>query len=324
MKNITAKCISVLMSVIMCFTLFSVQCFAALETASGHITINAFDHENNLPLQGMGFRLYFVASAREEGNRIVFDYTDEFAGNGMDISNIYDSYFPVHLMSYAEQNGFSYILNSTDESGAVVFSSLRCGIYLAVSAGVDEVFLNPLPFIVTIPLYDESPDDHIYNVTANPKININHNVPGLIYVNVKKQWQGQGEHPDSIDVTLLCDGIAVNTVELNESNNWSYRWDNLQSGHSWNVVETDVPQGYEVSYETSQLTIVITNTAVSDKDEKPDTETTTKSEDASEPDKLVQTGQLNWPVPVLATAGLLLFSIGWAIVNFGKKEEEMR
>lgn len=35
---------------------------------------------------------------------------------------------------------------------------------------------------------------------------------------------------------------------------------------------------------------------------------------------LPQTGQLNWPVPVLAVFGLLLFSIGWAL-RFGKGEK---
>lgn len=34
--------------------------------------------------------------------------------------------------------------------------------------------------------------------------------------------------------------------------------------------------------------------------------------------KLPQTGQLNWPVPVLTVAGLILFSIGW-VLRFGKK-----
>ncbi len=34
--------------------------------------------------------------------------------------------------------------------------------------------------------------------------------------------------------------------------------------------------------------------------------------------KLPQTGQLNWPIPVLVTLGLLLFSCGW-ILRFGRK-----
>lgn len=35
--------------------------------------------------------------------------------------------------------------------------------------------------------------------------------------------------------------------------------------------------------------------------------------------KLPQTGQMNWPVPVLAVAGMVLFVIGWMLC-FGKKE----
>ena len=53
-----------------------------------------------------------------------------------------------------------------------------------------------------------------------------------------------------------------------------------------------------------------------------DDETTTKPEDTTIPDELIETGQLNWPVPVFAIAGMLLFSIGWAVLNFGKKEIE--
>jgi len=37
-------------------------------------------------------------------------------------------------------------------------------------------------------------------------------------------------------------------------------------------------------------------------------------------DKLPQTGQLNWPVPLMACAGLALFALGWALCYAGKKE----
>ncbi len=39
--------------------------------------------------------------------------------------------------------------------------------------------------------------------------------------------------------------------------------------------------------------------------------------------KLPQTGQLNWPVPVLAMSGLVLFSIGWLLTR-DKHEEDPR
>lgn len=39
--------------------------------------------------------------------------------------------------------------------------------------------------------------------------------------------------------------------------------------------------------------------------------------------KLPQTGQLNWPVPVLAVSGLVLFSVGWLLTR-SKHEEDPR
>ena len=33
-----------------------------------------------------------------------------------------------------------------------------------------------------------------------------------------------------------------------------------------------------------------------------------------------QTGQLNWPVPVLACSGVLLFAAGWVLNRQGKKK----
>ena len=37
--------------------------------------------------------------------------------------------------------------------------------------------------------------------------------------------------------------------------------------------------------------------------------------------KLPQTGQLNWPIPVLACAGMLMFVIGWSLRNRKKNED---
>lgn len=53
----------------------------------------------------------------------------------------------------------------------------------------------------------------------------------------------------------------------------------------------------------------------------PETEPTTETTEPkpTEP-KLPQTGQLNWPVPLLAVAGLVLFTAGWYL-RFGRKKD---
>lgn len=50
-------------------------------------------------------------------------------------------------------------------------------------------------------------------------------------------------------------------------------------------------------------------------DEDPTTETTKPKE------KLPQTGQLNWPVPALASGGMLLFALGWLLRKDDEKDE---
>lgn len=47
---------------------------------------------------------------------------------------------------------------------------------------------------------------------------------------------------------------------------------------------------------------------------------TTKAPAPTDP-KLPQTGQLNWPVPVLVVLGLLLLAAGW-VTRYGKRQNE--
>ena len=91
------------------------------------------------------------------------------------------------------------------------------------------------------------------------------------------------------------------------------------------MVESEIPDGFKVSYESSSNSVKIINTGASvtgttSPDEKP--VTTHPDEPTTEPDELIDTGQFNWPVPVFSIAGLLLFSIGWAMLHIGKKDEE--
>lgn len=127
-------------------------------------------------------------------------------------------------------------------------------------------------------------------------------IPTVEELTVKKVWDDRdsGKRPASITVELLCGDRVYDTVELRESMSWTYTWTELEAGKTWSVREVNVPAGYQVEYSVDGTNLVITNSALP---------------------PLIQTGQLNWPVPVMAGLGVLLFALGW-IMRSTKRHEK--
>jgi len=66
-----------------------------------------------------------------------------------------------------------------------------------------------------------------------------------ISVKVTKVWQGEGPHPQSVQVQLYRDGTAFGSPSsLSAANNWTRTWTGLDKGHTWTVDEPNVPAGY--------------------------------------------------------------------------------
>lgn len=113
-------------------------------------------------------------------------------------------------------------------------------------------------------------------------------------VTVRKVWKDSGaKHPSSVRVSLVVDGKTVDTVTLNDRNNWTYTWKNLveKRDNSWTVQESTIRGRYVPSYKY-------------DREKEIATVTNTYTED------LIQTGQLNWPIPVLCSLGTALIVYG--------------
>lgn len=117
---------------------------------------------------------------------------------------------------------------------------------------------------------------------------------------VKKVWSSDNAstRPDSVTVTLYNGNTAYETVKLSKDNNWTYHWKDLSASGNWQVVETNIPKGYTPSYSVSGNVTTITNTY-----------------------KLIQTGQLNWPIAVLGGVGITLIALGGAMMLTKKKRE---
>ena len=113
---------------------------------------------------------------------------------------------------------------------------------------------------------------------------------------VNKSWVDQdSSRPGSVEINLLCDSDVVDTVTLSSKNNWQHKWTGLDTRlGDYSVKEKKVPAGYTASYKENTNTGVwtVTNTG-----------------------SLLQTGQLNWPIPVLAVAGMLLVAVGFLLTR---------
>lgn len=322
MKHKQAKRILIMLIIVLIYiSQLSLSTLAVSVEAKGSITLSTFSKESRVPISGAAFRLYRFASAQTDGEGIVFGYTEDFSSNGMDMGDFSDSYLPVHLAAYAESLSLEFAEKSTDETGSLSFVNLTVGAYLVVPVSIADEYLIPAPFIVCVPMKDETQNKWIYNVDASPKIEIDYDVTDeKTYISVQKLWEGTDTLPESITVALVKDGVVADTVELSAENNWYHKWEKLDVKHSWNVIEVNVPEGFKVSYEASQMTVIITNTAEEDETTVP--EETTLPDETTTGEELIDTGQLNWPVPTFAIAGLLIFSAGWILLNFDKKDEK--
>lgn len=315
MKKTAKMLIASIIISVMCFTLFSAAYALSLDT-KGSITLHVADSETKAPLVGASFRIYFFAAAYKSGSGVGYDYVVPYDDCNMDMDDLQDAYLPIHLTHFANTHSLPFTEITSDENGYIVFESLEPGVYLIVPSNSIDNYFMPTPFVVNIPLYDDENKDWIYDINATPKMRIygGGDKDTFTYISVRKVWDTYGSHPESVTVSLLKDFVQVDTVELSEENNWSFRWENLSARHNWNIVE-NVPDGYTVSYETSSNTVTVINSSTSPEGDNPPEPTTDEEE-------LIYTGQLNWPVPVFSAVGLILFSIGWAMLNFGKKDEE--
>ena len=75
-------------------------------------------------------------------------------------------------------------------------------------------------------------------------------------INITKQWEGSGEHADSVTVQLQRKAIGattnaenVGTITLNADNKWTATVNNLLPGYTYSVVETTDDDRYDVTYE---------------------------------------------------------------------------
>lgn len=115
---------------------------------------------------------------------------------------------------------------------------------------------------------------------------------------VQKVWaDGSEKHAnDTVTVSLLKNGVVVDSHELSAKNNWSHTFKDLDISGNWQVLETKMPKGYVPTYKMANGVLTIVNSR-----------------------GLIQTGQLNWPIWLLGAAGIVLVVLGGTMIAKRKK-----
>lgn len=222
-------------------------------------------------------------------------------------------------------------------------AGLPVGLYLVIGtpSSSGATTYTPAPFLAALPAWTGT--DWNFAATATVKFTTYTAggpgpgpAPATLQRQVLKVWEDDGNEdarPASITVDLLRDGAVYDTVTLSAANNWRTTWRDLSADSQWQLVEREGGGNYQVSVSLEGVTFVVTNTYL-EEIENPDTplvdlpdgpetpgdsgpggpEDPSDVVDIEDPDvplaSLPQTGQLWWPVPLLAAAGVVLFCIG--------------
>lgn len=285
--------------------LLPIQTSAALPTEEYSLTLN------NGAGEGI-FYIYKVADFSETGEFQItdtfFSYVDTVTGmEKLDAQTELNSEewnrLAETLAGCVEQDHISETVVLKTENKTVTWTEtegMEKALYLIIGRPIEEeTQYTMLPYLITVPNRDEKGQ-------WNPQVIVDlSKFSQEIFEKYKvlKIWNDKGyekQRPKQITVELLKDGKSIDTMILNEDNNWQYEWDVLESGHEWKIVEKDIPVSYTMSNMLDGQTYVITNTYKA--------KTFGTSSGGS---SLPQTGQLWWPVPILAILGLSAFMIGW-------------
>lgn len=268
-------------------------------TATGTLTVSAVSGKT--AVKGMKFQAYQVSTVDANGALTPMAAFAAYADE-LDIVGKNDEAW----QALAQKLERKIILDgapkatamaTTDSAGTAKFDKLPLGLYLIMADGVEQgsYVYTVSPFFVRLP--EQAADGSwTYSLTANAKPAQNEQTTDITVIKVWKDSCHESQRPKTISVQLLCNGKVYDTVTLPVNGKWKYTWENLEVNHKWTVEEKQ-QEGYAApAISQNGYIFTITNTC-----NKPNTPTT--------PD-LPQTGQLQWPVPVLFALGAVLILIG--------------
>jgi hypothetical protein len=286
-RKMITVCVAVLLILSCPFSVFA-QNFDPEKT--GSISVTLTEQYKKEPIVGAELSVYYVATVYMNLNgNLSYIYTDSFENSGIDID---DPTLATKLDAFVLEHNVPSVKVITDENGTAICKDLALGLYFIRQTGAVEGFALCTPFMVTVP--GMNADGYVYEVNASPKTE----VARLTSITIKKVWNTDASTAaaDRVTVQLLRNGNVVKTATLNAQNNWQVTYTGMPESDAYSIQEIDVPKGFTATYSKTGYVFTVTNTAT-----------------------LTQTGQLIWPIPVLAVSGMLFIAVGITLLQKKRK-----
>lgn len=265
---------ALLICLVFAITALAMPAYAA---EPGSITLHYYVAEEEQPLADALFYIYLVATPNGRGGYIL---TDEFKDYPIDLDSLDPDFAGIMtdsagtLAAYAALNCTPIKNGKTDQTGSLIFGGLSDGIYLLrgepLTITLDDrevtyISQSILTFLPFCELDGTVSRDSVLDV----KYEFHYSDDGeeKTEITVKKVWDDDGSHPDSVTVALIYTAEdsgefsteIYDTMELNGDNEWQYTWSDLEASYVWQIVEEDIPEGYTVSVNQEGTSFTVTN-----------------------------------------------------------------
>ena len=252
----------------------------------GDINVTLKETNNNESINGAELTIYKVANVVNENNNLKYVYIDDIKNCDGDLTNLLDSSLSGKIDKCIGDKNISTKTGKTNENGILKFDNLELGLYLVKQTNSVEGYSKIDSFLVNIP--EVIDNKWVYSINATPKTDI----IKLMDVIVIKKWDNiSDETPKEVIIQLLKDDEVIDEIILNNENNWTYTWEQIEASDSYSVKEINVPVGYTATYRHVDNQFIVTNTKT-----------------------LVQTGQNLVLIEILLILGVM-FVISGVILN---------
>ena len=167
-KQLAALLLAVALAAACAAPAFAAATAASIElTRKGSITVTLRDSESGSAVSGGKLTLYQVASISRQNGNLSYDYTNGFENCGVSLGDLSESDLAWILDDKrpADSKGETLTLGT---DGKAVFSRLPLGLYLVVQSTASTGYEKINPFLVSVPLVEE--DTYLYDVDALPKV----------------------------------------------------------------------------------------------------------------------------------------------------------